>query len=480
MDFLSDYDITFELRRGVANQNADALTRLRPCERGECSEPCKQCRKRVTGKHVNIVQTRRQTRLQQDKSDEWNSRDSQCGENFPATKPEALGRPSQQTQPISQVADANHSTDVIHVNDDQCTRANCDPSGNGVSHPAYLDLVLDVRPDNFKLSGGRRKQKQNKPIGLLGRTAPTAAANLQCWNSEQLHNYQLHDSDINPAIHWVESGVRPPWNEVQSSSPALRALYRQFHSLVLINGVLYRIFHDPSGDVKHYQVILPHALKRSFFELIHCDMCAHLGFAKCLPVIRRFAWWYSCKRDLRLFIQCCPLCSAYFRGSAPKQENLHPMTLGAPAERWSIDMCGEFPSSYGYTMIFTAICPFSKFAIVAPLRRKDAVSVARAIVDKIILTHSLPYEILSNAGTDFCNEVSHELYKILGIKKLKTTARIPQTSGCIERWHRTLNSLLAKVVSEHHHDWSTYLNYVCFAYNCTRYTQRLVGALSLF
>ena len=118
-------------------------------------------------------------------------------------------------------------------------------------------------------------------------------------------------------------------------------------------------------------------------------------------------------------------------------------------------------------MIFTAICPFSKFAMVAPLRRKDAVSVARTIMDKIILTHSLPYEILGDAGTDFCNEVSHELYKILGIKKLKTTARRPQTNGCIERWHRTLNSLLAKVVSEHHHDWSTYLNYVCFAYNCT-------------
>ena len=59
------------------------------------------------------------------------------------------------------------------------------------------------------------------------------------------------------------------------------------------------------------------------------------------------------------------------------------------------------------------------------------------------------------------------MYKILGIKKLKTTARRPQTNECIERWHRTLNLLLAKVVSEHHHDWSTYLNYVCFANNCT-------------
>jgi len=218
------------------------------------------------------------------------------------------------------------------------TRANYDPSGNGVPHPAYLDPVLDVHLDNFQLSGGRRKQKNktNQQVCLdVQRLWQLLICNVGIQSNCVMTNYQLHDSDINPAIHWVESGIRPPWNEVQSSSPALRALYRQFHSLVLINGVLYRIFYDPSGDVKHYQVILPHALKRSFFELIHCDMCAHLGFAKCLPVIRRFAWWYSCKRDLRLFIQCCPLCSAYFRGSAPKQANLHPMILQAPAERWT-------------------------------------------------------------------------------------------------------------------------------------------------
>jgi len=50
-------------------------------------------------------------------------------------------------------------------------------------------------------------------------------------------------------------------------------------------------------------------------------------------------------------------------------------------------------------------------------------------------------------------------------KKLKTTARQPRTNGAIEVWHRTLNSLLAKVISETHTDWSKYLDYVVFSYN---------------
>jgi len=39
---------------------------------------------------------------------------------------------------------------------------------------------------SFQVADGNKKQ--NKPTGLLGRTAPMAAANLQCWNSEQLRN----------------------------------------------------------------------------------------------------------------------------------------------------------------------------------------------------------------------------------------------------------------------------------------------------
>jgi len=80
-------------------------------------------------------------------------------------------------------------------------------------------------------------------------------------------------------------------------------------------------------------------------------------------------------------------------------------------------ICGEFPSSNGYKLIFTAICPFYKFGVVAPIRNKEAATVARIIVEKIILKFGLPFEVLSDGGKEFCNEVSDELYRMLGIKK---------------------------------------------------------------
>ena len=102
---------------------------------------------------------------------------------------------------------------------------------------------------------------------------------------------------------------------------------------------------------------------------------------------------------------------------------------------------------------------------------------ARTIMEKIILKFGLPFEVLSDGGKEFCNEISEELYRMLGIKKLKTTARQPRSNGVIEVWHRMLNSLLAKVINETHTDWSKYIDYVVFSYNAAPHS---VTGLSLY
>ena len=54
--------------------------------------------------------------------------------------------------------------------------------------------------------------------------------------------------------------------------------------------------------------------------------------------------------------------------------------------------------------------------------------------------------------------------RLAGIAKVKTTPYEP-SSNPVERIHRTMHSLLAKVVSDHQRDWDCYLAYVTFCYN---------------
>lgn len=58
-----------------------------------------------------------------------------------------------------------------------------------------------------------------------------------------------------------------------------------------------------------------------------------------------------------------------------------------------------------------------------------------------------------------------ELYKLLGIHKIRTNAYTPKRSGACEKAHKVLNKLLAKVINESQRDWAKWLPFVNFCYS---------------
>ena len=53
----------------------------------------------------------------------------------------------------------------------------------------------------------------------------------------------------------------------------------------------------------------------------------------------------------------------------------------------------------------------------------------------------------------------------MDIKRLKTTAYMPSTNGKIERWHRSLNAMMAKVIDVKQKRWTEFLPFIVAAYN---------------
>jgi transposase InsO family protein len=60
-----------------------------------------------------------------------------------------------------------------------------------------------------------------------------------------------------------------------------------------------------------------------------------------------------------------------------------------------------------------------------------------------------------------------ELCRAFQIEKIRTTSYKPSTNGAVERFHRTLNSMLGKVVEESQRDWDHRLYEVMAAYRST-------------
>jgi len=94
-------------------------------------------------------------------------------------------------------------------------------------------------------------------------------------------------------------------------------------------------------------------------------------------------------------------------------------------DRVELDLTGPHISVNGLTYICTAMCSFTKFVVAWLVRDKKATAVARGLMERVILPLGSFRALLTDNGKEFENELCHELCRLMGIEKLRTTFYTP-------------------------------------------------------
>jgi len=417
LDFVEQFDIVVQHRSGSAHRAADALSR-RPCE---TSGPCKQCTRGT--RSVTVFPTER--------VENWEAAicvESRCSGVV------TRGRARAQDD-----AEGCQGGEVLNP-----TR-----TSGGSGDPPLEEVPRHQDPPVFESTPAP------SPLEGMG------------WSKEELQVLQKEDTNIGPVQLWLEAGVRPPREFLDCDSSELKTYWAQFDSFVLVEGVVYRKFERPDGTNRYLQLLLPKSLRQRFLEIVHAQATGHFAYKKTLDQVQRRAFWDCWKTDVKLYCECCKACNEFYRGRVPKQAGLKPLFAGAPMEVLHVDLTGPHVTSQGYRYIMTACDSFTRFVIAVPLRNKTAFSVARALVHEVVLKFGIPHSILTDLGSEFQNELWKEMCQLLGIGRLRTTAYCPSTNGKIERWHRSLHAMMAKVVDVKQKKWVEFLPFVTAAYNST-------------
>ena len=207
----------------------------------------------------------------------------------------------------------------------------------------------------------------------------------------------------------------------------------------------------------------------SFINIVHSGIgVSHLGRSRTEKAISQRAYWVGWTADVRRVLSACEKCVRYKRGKIPRRTPLRPIGCGEPWELVSIDITGPHPTSRdGYSWILTLQDHFSKWVEAIPIRRHTAPIVARALYEEVFTKFGAPMRLLSDQGPEFESELFSELCRLLQIDKLRTSPYCPTSNGQLERFHRCLNSLLAKVVAINQKDWPDHLQTVVAAYRAT-------------
>ena len=110
---------------------------------------------------------------------------------------------------------------------------------------------------------------------------------------------------------------------------------------------------------------------------------------------------------------------------------------------------------------------FTKWVEAIALPDATAITVAHRLVDTVITRYGAPTQIHSDQGPQFESKLFQHLCILLGIKKTRTTPYHPQSDGLVERFNRTLLSMLKVYCYDHQTDWDLFLQPVMMAYRTT-------------
>jgi len=92
--------------------------------------------------------------------------------------------------------------------------------------------------------------------------------------------------------------------DVQSASEETRALWGQYKSLVICNGVLYREFYRQDASVDWLQIVMPPKLRHQFLKQLHEaseNVNHHLGIRKTEAHVCQRAYWPNWRSDVEQY-----------------------------------------------------------------------------------------------------------------------------------------------------------------------------------
>lgn len=135
--------------------------------------------------------------------------------------------------------------------------------------------------------------------------------------------------------------------------------------------------------------------------------------------ISRKYHWSGMKKYIEDYIKKCEECQKLKKSPITKMPLVMPNVSQYPFDRIYIDLVTDLPKTIsGNIHILSMMDDLSRFVDFVAIPNQEANTVAEALFEQIISRYTLPKEILSDQGANFCGKVMKELCKLLKIKKL--------------------------------------------------------------
>jgi hypothetical protein len=248
-------------------------------------------------------------------------------------------------------------------------------------------------------------------------------------------------------------------DDVRCLDTAGQRFRHQWNHLVVSDGILYH------GKTDHdKRLVLPNDWHEEAFQLVH-DQMGHMGRDRTISLLKERFYWPGMDKFVSDHIQRCMPC---VQGKAPHLPERAPMkhlTASQPMELVSVDFLGLEESKGKFQNVLVITDVFTKYAWAIPTRNQTAVTTARVLFDQFLVHYGFPRKLHSDQGRQFEGRLIHELCKLTGTSKSRTTPYHPMGNAVTERFNPTLIIMLRTVSTEA--NWKSCIPSLVHAYNST-------------
>ena len=287
------------------------------------------------------------------------------------------------------------------------------------------------------------------------------------WSPTDLRKHQYSDEDLKVVIQWLEKNSVPS-RFPKDGSHYLKALWNQRSQLILQEGVLYRHWKDipDNGANPRLQLVLPTCLVPDILtELHNSPTGGHLGANKTYEKMWSRIYYVNLQKTVEDWCRQCELCSSRKAPTKKPRATMQLSVTSKPMEWIAMDILGPLPTTARNNKYILVVGDyFSKWKEAYPMPNMEATTIANLLVNEFICRFGVPECLHTDQGRNFEASLIKEMCRLLGIHKTRTTPYHPQSDGLIERFNRTLLSMLSIAAREGEHNWDLKLPTLLFAY----------------
>ena len=281
------------------------------------------------------------------------------------------------------------------------------------------------------------------------------------WKDEQ-----SKDPDIKRMIELLKQGKRPDDKQRHNETAGVMRLISHWDSLIVKKQVLYKKSHFYDSIVT--RLVVPRQMQDEVLRRTHEEI-GHLGRDKTLSIAQERFFWIGLARSVEEKVRHCSTCLRSKAPYLPQYAPLCSIETTRPLELVCMDFLSLEESKGGYKYILVVTDHYTKYAIAYPTRNQEAKTVAKILVEHFIVHYGIPERCHSDRGGSFEGKIIHHLCSMLGVSKSKTSPYHAMGNGVIERYNRTLLSMLRTLDADQKLVWKEHLASLVHAYNCTRH-----------